>query len=127
MNDPVKVEAAAKEIEPIVKALVMASGDVLTMHENDQRAIAKQLAQGGLRVDEAQVTHKWVGAEGFGIGAMWAPVDEVPVVDEPVPNISGLSLRQKTELLQQLQADGFGGPGEPPALEGDAEVTGGES
>lgn len=122
--DSKEVEASASEIEPIVKALVMSSGDVLTMHEADQKAIARQLAQGGLRLIEDMATHRWVGAEGFGIGAMWAPVDELPAVEASVPDISGLSLRQKTELLQQLQSDGFGGPPEPPALEGDAEVTG---
>lgn len=125
--DSVEVDAAAGQIEPVVKALVMAGGDVLNMRSPDQKAIARQLAEGGLRLVPGMATHRWVGADGLGLGAMWGPVDEPDVSESPVPDISGLSLQQKTELLIQLQSNGLGGPGVPPPSLGDAEVHGDES
>lgn len=117
--------AAVADIEAITQALVMSSGDVLAMRQPDQHAIAVQLVQGGLRFDPEVQTHKWIGS-GIG-GGVWAPLNEVPASEDVVPDISGLSVEQKTALLGQLTELGFGGPGTPPPFGGDAFVSGGES
>lgn len=115
-------EKSVDEIAPVVQALIMSSGDVLAMRAPDSRAIAVQLAQGGLRLVPGEATHAWSGVEGVSAG-VWAPVGEV-AIESQVPDISGLSLAQKSALLRQLKDAGLGGPGEPPALPEGAEVEG---
>ena len=57
----------------------------------------------------------------------WVEVDAadpVAAADAPVPDISGLSLAQKSALAEQLTRDGIGGFGAPgPAPVSDVEVS----
>ena len=91
--------------------------------------IHQQVTELGYRwVPEAQ-THYFARPEGSegqmgGLVMRWAEVGEDERLEElAVPDISGLSLAQKSDLVAQLTRDGVGGFGAPgPAAPSDAEV-----
>lgn len=96
--------------------------------EKAARFIHRQVLELGYRHDPAVQSHRFAGSGGGQLGGLmlrWVEVgDDTPAVAEaPVPDISGLSLAQKSDLAQQLKRDGVGGFGAPgPAPETDAAV-----
>lgn len=82
--------------------------------------IHRQVLELGYRHDPAVQSHYFArpaGSEGQmgGLVMRWTPLGDGEVVaDVQVPDISGLSLAQKSDLLKQLKRDGFGGPHVPP-------------
>lgn len=101
--------------------------------------IHQQVTELGYRWDPEAQTHYFARPEGSegqmgGLVMRWAEVGEDERLEElAVPDISGLSLAQKVDLLKQLERDGVGGLGlrVPPSPEGavvdDAAPEGGVS
>lgn len=99
-------------------ALRMRSGDTLNFHPYDAEAASTQLWEAGFRHHPELQTHRQSVPGGpqaqflAAAGADWVPVDapESPVerARREVPDISGLSLAQRTALQEQLTALGHG-------------------
>lgn len=108
--------------------LRMASGDTLNFHPEDAAAASRQLWEAGFRHHPEFQTHRMSipggAAQSFlaAAGGDWVPVDEfigpVEQARAEVPDISDLSLEQRTALAEQLRDLGHGGPWVPPKVEG---------
>lgn len=105
-------------------ALRMRSGDTLNFHPYDAEAASRQLWEAGFRHHPELQTHRQAIPGGpqaqflAAAGADWVPVDapESPLESarREVPDISGLSLAQRTALQEQLTAMGHGAHQDPP-------------
>lgn len=105
-------------------ALRMRSGDTLNFHPYDAAAASRQLWEAGFRHHPELQTHRQSIPGGpqaqflAAAGADWVPVDteepELAVARREVPDISGLSLAQRTALQEQLTALGHGAHQESP-------------
>ena len=106
----------------------VAENEWMAFTEKAARFIHRQVLELGYRHDPALQSHRFAGSGGGQLGGLmlrWVEVgDDTPAVAEaPVPDISGLSLAQKSDLAQQLKRDGVGGFGAPgPAPATDAAV-----
>lgn len=106
----------------------VAENEWMAFTEKAARFIHRQVLELGYRHDPAVQSHRFAGSGGGQLGGLmlrWVEVgDDTPAVAEaPVPDISGLSLAQKSDLAQQLKRDGVGGFGAPgPAPATDAAV-----
>ena len=108
--------------------LRMASGDTLNFHPDDAKAASRQLWEAGYRHHPELQTHRMSipggSAQSFlaASGGDWVPVGEpvepVAQARAEVPDISDLSLEQRTALAEQLRDLGHGGPWVPPKVEG---------
>ena len=108
--------------------LRMASGDTLNFHPEDAKAASRQLWEAGYRHHPELQTHRMSipggSAQSFlaASGGDWVPVGEpvepVARARAEVPDISDLSLEQRTALAEQLRDLGHGGPWVPPKVEG---------
>lgn len=109
-------------------ALIMASGDTLNFHPEDAKAASRQLWEAGFRHHPELQSHRMSVPGGPGqtflaaSGGDWVPVGEPVEPSEQaareVPDISDLSLEQRTALAAQLRELGHGGPWVPPKVEG---------
>ena len=90
--------------------------------------IYRQVLELGYVHDPALQTHRFAGSSEGALGGLMLRWQEVAAVDpvagdQLVPDISGLSLAQKSDLAAQLKRDGVGGFGAPgPAETSDVEV-----
>ena len=106
----------------------VAENEWMAFTEKAARFIHRQVLELGYRHDPAVQSHRFAGSGGGQLGGLmlrWVEVgDDTPAVAEaPVPDISGLSLAQKSDLAAQLKRDGVGGFGAPgPAPVTDAAV-----
>ena len=105
----------------------VAENEWMAFTDSAARFIHRQVLELGYRHDPELQTHRFVGGSGGQLGGLmmrWQEVDATDVpVEEQVPDISGLSLAQKSDLAQQLTRDGVGGFGAPgPAELSDAVV-----
>lgn len=113
-------------------ALQMSSGDTLNFHPADAESASRQLWEAGFRHHKDLQTHRMSIPGGpdqtflAAAGGDWVPVSQEPspleVARVEVPDISDMSLAQRSALQEQLTALGHGGPYVPPAPEG-AEVS----
>lgn len=113
-------------------ALRMQSGDTLNFHPSDAEAASRQLWEAGFRHHPELQTHRMSVPGGSdqsflaAAGGDWVSVDDEPSPLEQarraVPDISDLSLEQRTALQEQLTALGHGGPVMLPAVPEGAEV-----
>lgn len=110
------------------KSVRVAENEWMAFTDRAARFIHRQVLELGYRHDPEIQTHRFTGAGGGQLGGLmmkWQEVSEAqPTVSEqPVPDISGLSLAQKSSLAEQLTRDGVGGFGGPaPAEPSDASV-----
>lgn len=114
-------------------ALRMQSGDTLNFHPSDAEAASRQLWEAGFRHHPELQTHRMSVPGGpdqtflAASGGDWVKVsDEVSPLEQArrqVPDISDLSLEQRTALQDQLTALGHGGPVMLPAVPEGAEVS----
>lgn len=111
------------------RSVRVAENEWMAFTEKAARFIHRQVLELGYRHDPALQSHRFAGSGGGQLGGLmlrWVEVgeaDTVAVADQPVPDISGLSLAQKSDLAAQLKRDGVGGFGAPgPASATDAEV-----
>lgn len=112
--------------------LRMASGDTLNFHPEDAAAASRQLWEAGFRHHPELQTHRMSVPGGpdqsflAASGGDWVPVETVESPIEQarreVPDISDLSLEQRTALAEQLKQLGHMGVEAPPKVEG-AEVS----
>lgn len=112
--------------------LRMSSGDALNFHPSDAASASRQLWEAGFRHHKDLQTHRMSVPGGpdqtflAAAGGDWVPVDQalspLEAARAEVPDISGLSLEQRTALAEQLRELGHGGPWVPPEVEG-AEVS----
>lgn len=107
----------------------VAENEWMAFTEKAARFIHRQVLELGYRHDPALQSHRFAGSGGGQLGGLmlrWVEVDAadpVAAADAPVPDISGLSLAQKSDLAAQLKRDGVGGFGAPgPAPATDAAV-----
>lgn len=111
------------------RSVRVAENEWMAFTERAARFIHRQVLELGYRHDPGVQTHRFVGGSGGQLGGLmmrWQEVDAadpVAAADAPVPDISGLSLAQKSDLAAQLTRDGVGGFGAPgPAPVTDAAV-----
>ena len=110
------------------KSVRVADEEWMAFTDRAAQFIHQQVLELGYRHHPEVQSHFFArpaGAEGQlgGLMMRWTELGEDQVVaDVQVPDISGLSLAQKTDLHLQLKRDGFGGPDVPARIEG-AEVT----
>ena len=111
------------------KSVRVGENEWMAFTEKAARFIHRQVLELGYRHDPALQSHRFTGSGGGQLGGLmlrWVEVDTadpVAAADAPVPDISGLSLAQKSDLAAQLKRDGVGGFGAPgPAAETDAVV-----
>ena len=93
-----------------------------------RRFVLQQVTELGYVWDPARQSHGWIGPKSgalAGLATTWAPISEVVEAGEAsVPDVSPLSLAQKSALMAQLLADGISAhDGAPPAPPGDARVV----
>lgn len=106
----------------------VAENEWMAFTEKAARFIHRQVLELGYRHHPEVQSHRFAGSGGGQLGGLmlrWVEVgDDTPAVAEaPVPDISGLSLAQKSDLAAQLKRDGVGGFGAPgPAEPTDAAV-----
>lgn len=111
-----------------------ASGDRLTRHPRDAEAQREEMERLGWRLHRDLATHKlvhpggssfpWLASVGLDLVDVNTPEEAVPPLAREVPDISGLSLEQKSALLLQLREQGLGSHDQPPpSSDGGAEVT----
>ena len=112
------------------KSVRVDENEWMAFTEKAARFIHRQVLELGYRHDPDLQSHRFAGSGGGQLGGLmlrWVEVDaEDPVAaaDAPVPDISGLSLAQKSDLAAQLTRDGIGGFGAPgPGPESDVEVN----
>lgn len=112
-------------------ALRMQSGDTLNFHPADAAAASRQLWEAGFRHRPDLQTHRMSvpgGPEQSFLAASGGDWVEVGKAESPtaqarraVPDISGLSLEERSALQEQLRQLGHGGPMHvPPVPEGAA-------
>ena len=112
------------------KSVRVAENEWMAFTDRAAQFIHRQVVELGYVHDPAAQSHYFArpsGAEGQmgGLVMRWEKVGEGESVEDlKVPDISGLSLAQKTDLLEQLERDGIGGLGlhVPEPVEG-AEVS----
>lgn len=111
------------------KSVRVAEHEWMAFTDRAAQFIHRQVRELGYVHDPAAQSHYFArpsGAEGQmgGLVMRWEKVGEGESVEDlKVPDISGLSLAQKTDLLEQLKRDGIGGLGGPgPAPVSDVEV-----
>lgn len=111
------------------KSVRVADQEWMAFTDSAAQFIHRQVVELGYVHDPDQQSHYFARPEGSegqmgGLVMRWTAVGEDHhVADLAVPDISGLSLRQKTDLLAQLERDGIGGVGGPgPAEVSDASV-----
>ena len=112
------------------KSVRVAENEWMAFTDRAAQFIHRQVRELGYVHDPAAQSHYFArpsGAEGQmgGLVMRWEKVGEGESVEDlKVPDISGLSLAQKTDLLEQLKRDGIGGLGlhVPEPVEG-AEVS----
>ena len=110
------------------RSVRVAENEWMAFTEKAARFIHRQVLELGYRHDPELQSHRFAGSGGGQLGGLmlrWVEVgDDTPAVAEaPVPDISGLSLAQKSDLAAQLKRDGVGGFGAPgPAEPTDAAV-----
>lgn len=103
------------------KSVRVAENEWMAFTEKAARFIHRQVLELGYRHDPAVQSHRFTGSSGGELGGLmmrWVEVEEPGTVDlseVPVPDISGLSLAQKSDLALQLKRDGVGGFGSPGA------------
>lgn len=122
MNDPEEFAAW------VFIALRMQSGDTLNFHPLDAAAASRQLWEAGFRHHPELQSHRMSipgGPEQSFLAASGGDWVEFMTTDTPeqlarreVPDISGLSLEQRTALQEQLTALGHFGPVVPALPEG---------
>lgn len=111
------------------KSVRVAEHEWMAFTDSAARFIHRQVLELGYRHDPALQTHRFAGSPDGALGGLtlkWVAVaDEEPSPGEqPVPDISGLSLAQKSALAEQLTRDGIGGFGAPgPGPVSDVEVS----
>lgn len=113
-------------------ALRMQSGDTLNFHPADAAAASKQLWEAGFRHHPELQSHRMSIPGGSdqsflaAAGGDWVEVSEAesPLAQarREVPDISDLSLEQRTALQEQLRQLGHGGPMFVPPVPEGAEV-----
>lgn len=110
------------------KSVRVAENEWMAFTDQAAQFIHRQVLELGYRHDPALQSHRFAGSSAGALGGLmlrWQEVAEVDPVagDQPVPDISGLSLAQKSDLAAQLKRDGVGGFGAPgPAPVSDAAV-----
>lgn len=110
------------------KSVRVAQNEWMAFTDSAAQFIHQQVLELGYVHDPDLQTHRFAGSGDGALGGLtlkWVAVaDEEPVSGEqPVPDISGLSLAQKSALAEQLTRDGIGGFGAPgPAAVSDVEV-----
>ena len=113
------------------KSVRVAEHEWMAFTDRAAQFIHRQVVELGYVHDPAAQSHYFArpsGAEGQmgGLVMRWQEVDAadpVAAAEAPVPDISGLSLAQKSDLAAQLKRDGVGGFGAPgPAPATDAAV-----
>lgn len=111
------------------KSVRVAENEWMAFTDSAARFIHRQVLELGYRHDPAVQSHRFAGSSAGALGGLmmkWqevADADPVTVSEQSVPDISGLSLAQKSDLAAQLTRDGVGGFGAPgPAAETDAVV-----
>lgn len=111
------------------KSVRVAENEWMAFTDSAARFIHRQVLELGYRHDPSLQTHRFEGGSAGQLGGLtmkWVEVDaSAPVpAEQKVPNISGLSLAQKTDIAQQLKRDGIGGFGAPgPAEPSDVVVV----
>ena len=112
------------------KSVRVAEQEWMAFTDSAAQFIHRQVVELGYVHDPARQSHYFArpdGSEGQmgGLVMRWTPVGEDQhVADLAVPDISGLSLAQKSALAEQLTRDGIGGFGAPgPAPVSDVEVS----
>ena len=110
------------------KSVRVADQEWMAFTDSAAQFIYRQVTELGYVHDPDLQSHRFVGGADGQLGGLtmkWQKVgDDSPVPGEqPVPDISGLSLAQKSDLAAQLKRDGVGGFGAPgPAETSDVEV-----
>ena len=111
------------------KSVRVAENEWMAFTDSAARFIHRQVLELGYRHDPSLQTHRFAGSPDGALGGLtlqWREVsDDSPAPGgQPVPDISGLSLAQKSALAEQLTRDGIGGFGAPgPAPVSDVEVS----
>lgn len=101
------------------KSVRVAENEWMAFTDSAAQFIHRQVCELGYRHDPVQQSHEFVGGSGGALGGLtmkWQEVGEETAVasgEQPVPDISGLSLAQKSDLAAQLTRDGIGGFGAP--------------
>lgn len=112
------------------KSVRVAENEWMAFTDQAAQFIHRQVVELGYVHDPDRQKYYFARPEGSegqmgGLVMRWTPVGEDQhIADLAVPDISGLSLAQKTDLLRQLERDGVGGLGlyVPDPVEG-AEVN----
>lgn len=111
------------------KSVRVDENEWMAFTEKAARFIHRQVLELGYRHDPDAQTHKFVGGTAGQLGGLtmrWQEIGEGTDAagERRVPDISGLSLAQKSDLAAQLTRDGIGGFGAPgPGPESDVEVN----
>ena len=112
------------------KSVRVAENEWMAFTDSAARFIHRQVLEHGYRHDPDLQTHRFAGSPDGALGGLtmkWQKVGEETAVasgEQPVPDISGLSLAQKSDLAAQLTRDGIGGFGAPgPGPVSDVEVS----
>lgn len=111
------------------KSVRVAEQEWMAFTDKAAQFIHRQVVELGYVHDPDRQSHRFVGGADGQLGGLtmkWQKVgDDSPAPGEqPVPDISGLSLAQKSALAEQLMRDGIGGFGAPgPAPVSDVEVS----
>ena len=107
----------------------VAENEWMAFTDSAAQFIHRQVLELGYVHDPDRQSHRFVGGADGQLGGLtmkWQKVGEETAVasgEQPVPDISGLSLAQKSNLAAQLTRDGIGGFGAPgPAPVSDVEV-----
>lgn len=111
------------------KSVRVAENEWMAFTDAAARFIHRQVLELGYRHDPDVQTHRFTGPTGGSLGGLtmqWQEIGEDAAVpaDQSVPDISGLSLSQKSDLAAQLTRDGVGGFGAPGPAEGSDVVVG---
>lgn len=106
----------------------VAENEWMAFTEKAARFIHRQVLELGYRHHPECQSHRFAGSAAGQLGGLmmrWQEIGEEPPAagEQPVPDISGLSLAQKSDLAEQLKRDGVGGFGAPsPAAGSDVAV-----
>lgn len=110
------------------KSVRVAEHEWMAFTDAAAKFIFRQVSELGYVHDPDAQSHEFVGGSGGALGGLtmkWQEVgdDSGAPADQPVPDIGGLSLAQKSDLAEQLRRDGVGGFGAPgPGSVSDVEV-----
>lgn len=100
------------------KSVRVAENEWMAFTDSAAQFIHRQVCELGYVHDPVQQSHVFVGGSGGALGGLTMKWQEVgaeasTVGEQRVPDISGLSLAQKSDLAAQLTRDGIGGFGAP--------------